>query len=209
MCCRENFIPVVNYLCNHPISDKGIRWNVNNQSTCWGGRRRFGQRPLYAGLIIISIKILIFFCPSNINKLICVRCRCEIKTRKMRQENKIVTKKTRWTWGAFYSTKNSKTLETAQMVRNFPGMLPKGSRTVKVWNAIDSTEYSRNSRSKVEWKETFRKFGYASRGCRLFLEIKDNADSSGFWSLPEIQSGSFGWIESAPEQRKTVLFTPR
>ena len=65
-------------------------------------------------------------------------------------------------------------------------------------NANHSTEYARNSGSKVEWKENFReevseKFGYTSRG------NFGKCCSIRYWKLPKIQTGSFGWMESALE----------
>ena len=91
---------------------------------------------------------------------------------------------------AFHSTKTFENLETAANGTEIFRKL------LNFRNANYPTENSRNSRSKVEWKENFRekffrKFRYTSRGCPLFWN---------FWKmlyirhckLPKIQTGRFG-----------------
>ena len=82
--------------------------------------------------------------------------------------------------GAFHSTKTFENLETAANGTEISWKsVQKFRKLFNFRNTNHSTENVINSGSKVEWKENFReiffrKFGYTSRGCPLFLEMSEN-----------------------------------
>ena len=81
----------------------------------------------------------------------------------------------------------------------------------KFWKPVNfrhtnrSTENSRNSAAKVEWKENFREKVFENLGIPrevvLFLGNFRKCCSIHCWKLPNIQTGLFGWIECALELR--------
>ena len=65
------------------------------------------------------------------------------------------------------------------MYRIFPESFQKFRKLLNFWNANNSTENSRFSERKVEWKENFREKIFENLGIprevALFIEILENA----------------------------------
>ena len=101
-----------------------------------------------------------------------------------------------------HSTKTFENLETAA---NGAAIFRKSFQ--EIWkllnfrNANHSTENSRNSGSKVEWKENSGKKSFENLGIPrevvVFFENFGKSCSIRYWKLPKIQTGHFGWMESA------------
>ena len=103
-----------------------------------------------------------------------------VKTERER-ESEIWEQNVTWTLALSVTLPHStKTFENLETVANGAAIFRK--RFQEIWkllnfrNANHSTQNSRNSGSKVEWKENFRekkfrKFGYTSWGCPLFWKF--------------------------------------
>ena len=76
----------------------------------------------------------------------------------------------------------------------------KSQKLLNFRNANYSTENSRNSGSKIEWKENLRKYGYTSRVCPRF-EYSGKCCSTCYWKLSKIQRELFGRIEEGHGKR--------
>ena len=92
------------------------------------------------------------------------------------------------TRGAFHSTKTFEHLETAA---NGTKIIQK---LLNFRNVNHSTENSRNPGSKVKWKE---KIGVYLARLSSFIGNFGKYCSIRYWKWPKIQTGRFGWMESA------------
>ena len=87
------------------------------------------------------------------------------------------------------------------MVQKFPGKVSRDSEScwISEMRTIQPNMLEIPGAKLIfEWKENFReevseKFGYTSRG------NFGKCCSIRYWKLPKIQTGSFGWMESALE----------
>ena len=96
------------------------------------------------------------------------------------------------------------------MVEKFPEKFPDIPELFNLRNANHSIEDSRNSGSTVEWQENFRENVFKNLGIPrevvLFFENFGKCCFFRHWKLLKIQTGRFGWMESA---QNLYFFTMR
>ena len=104
--------------------------------------------------------------------------------------------------GAFHSTKTFENFETAAIGTEMSRKsFQKFRKLLNFRNANHSTENSRNFGNKVEWKENFGENIFENLGipCEVILFFGNFREYCSIrnWKLPKIESGRFGWMESA------------